>query len=65
MRGLASCDQGGRLVHPFEAHGFIRSFQFHGDGRSLMHTPWMLFFGSIDGGCCFSPCYSRQLEWQF
>lgn len=32
LNGLASCDQGGRLVHPFEAHGFIRSFQFHGDG---------------------------------
>ncbi|CAK9115066.1 unnamed protein product, partial [Durusdinium trenchii] len=32
LNGLASCDQGGRLVHPFEAHGFLRSFQFHGDG---------------------------------
>ncbi|CAJ1415169.1 unnamed protein product [Effrenium voratum] len=32
LNGLASCDQGGRLVHPFEAHGFMRSFCFHGDG---------------------------------
>lgn len=32
LNGLASCDQGGRLVHPFEAHGFVRSFEFLGDG---------------------------------
>lgn len=53
MWGLASCDQGGRLVHPFEAHGFIRSFQFHGDGRNLMHSPWMFFLDPLMVGVVF------------
>ena len=32
VNGLSSCQIGDRLVHPFEAHGFCKSFVFDGDG---------------------------------
>jgi len=35
MNGLASCEIGDRLVHPFEAHGHIKSLVF--DGKGKMH----------------------------
>lgn len=28
VNGLASCEVHGRLMHPFEAHGFLKAFQF-------------------------------------
>ena len=37
INGLASCQIGGQLVHPFEAHGFIKSIEFHGNS-SITHT---------------------------
>jgi hypothetical protein len=34
INGLASCQVGDRLLHPFEAHGVVKSLVFHGkDGR--------------------------------
>ena len=33
INGLASCQIGDRLVHPFEAHGFITSLVFDGQGN--------------------------------
>ena len=33
INGLASCQIGDRLVHPFEAHGFIKSLVFDGQGN--------------------------------
>ena len=32
INGLSSCQIGDRLVHPFEAHGYCKSFVFGGDG---------------------------------
>ena len=32
INGLASCAVGSRLVHPFEAHGFIKAITFNGNG---------------------------------
>ena len=33
INGLSSCRIGDRLVHPFEAHGFCKSFVFDGTGN--------------------------------
>lgn len=32
VNGLASCKIGDRMVHPFEAHGFVKAVTFDGDG---------------------------------
>ena len=44
INGLASCQIGPRLVHPFEAHGYVKSLSFDGEGRlvlqkSIINTP--------------------------
>ena len=33
MNGLASCEIGDRLIHPFEAHGYVKSLSFDGEGK--------------------------------
>uniref|UniRef100_A0A7S1Y854 Carotenoid oxygenase n=1 Tax=Grammatophora oceanica TaxID=210454 RepID=A0A7S1Y854_9STRA len=35
INGLASCKIGDRIMHPFEAHGHVKSFAFDGDGRLI------------------------------
>ena len=42
INGLSSCQIGERLIHPFEAHGYCKSFVFNGKGSlditlSLIH----------------------------
>lgn len=44
INGLASCQIGERLIHPFEAHGLIKSLVFDGQGRieytsNIINTP--------------------------
>ncbi|KAL7487974.1 hypothetical protein ACHAW6_013566 [Cyclotella cf. meneghiniana] len=44
INGLASCQIGDRLIHPFEAHGFCKSFVFDGRGNvyytsNIVNTP--------------------------
>jgi all-trans-8'-apo-beta-carotenal 15,15'-oxygenase len=44
INGLASCRIGDRLIHPFEAHGYCKSFIFDGNGRihytsNIVNTP--------------------------
>ncbi|KAL9186001.1 hypothetical protein ACHAXT_005239 [Thalassiosira profunda] len=38
MNGLASCQIGDRLVHPFEAHGHCKSLVFDGSGKMYFTT---------------------------
>ena len=38
VNGLASCRVGDRLVHPFEAHGFVKAFTFDGKGGATLTT---------------------------
>ena len=38
VNGLASCRVGDRLVHPFEAHGFVKAFTFDGEGGATLTT---------------------------
>jgi all-trans-8'-apo-beta-carotenal 15,15'-oxygenase len=38
INGLASCKVGNRLIHPFEAHGFVKSLAFDGTGKLHMKT---------------------------
>uniref|UniRef100_A0A7S3NHN6 Dioxygenase n=1 Tax=Aureoumbra lagunensis TaxID=44058 RepID=A0A7S3NHN6_9STRA len=38
VNGLSSCQIGNRLVHPFEAHGFIKAFRFDGEGKVTMRS---------------------------
>jgi len=38
VNGLASCRVGERLVHPFEAHGFVKAFSFDGKGGATLTT---------------------------
>ena len=38
VNGLASCQVGDRLVHPFEAHGFVKAFAFDGKGGATLTT---------------------------
>ena len=33
INGLSSCQIGDRLIHPFEAHGYCKSFVFNGKGQ--------------------------------
>ncbi|MFN0318613.1 MAG: carotenoid oxygenase family protein [Burkholderiales bacterium] len=35
INGLSSCRIGDRVIHPFEAHGFVKSLTFDGEGKSL------------------------------
>ena len=47
INGLASCQIGDRLIHPFEAHGFIKSMVFDGQGEmrytsNIVSTPLTL-----------------------
>jgi carotenoid cleavage dioxygenase-like enzyme len=44
INGLSSCQIGDRLIHPFEAHGYCKSFVFNGQGSlditcSIIETP--------------------------
>ena len=44
INGLASCQIGDRLIHPFEAHGFTKSLVFDGKGKvqytsNIVNTP--------------------------
>jgi carotenoid cleavage dioxygenase-like enzyme len=44
INGLSSCQIGERLIHPFEAHGYCKSFVFNGKGSlditcSIIETP--------------------------
>ncbi|KAL3794643.1 hypothetical protein HJC23_010071 [Cyclotella cryptica] len=44
INGLASCQIGDRLIHPFEAHGFCKSIVFDGQGKvyytsNIVNTP--------------------------
>ncbi|OEU11318.1 putative beta-carotene 15,15'-monooxygenase [Fragilariopsis cylindrus CCMP1102] len=44
INGLSSCQIGERLIHPFEAHGYCKSFVFNGKGQlditcSIIETP--------------------------
>lgn len=44
INGLSSCEVGDRLVHPFEAHGFVKSLVFNGQGKmfynsNIVNTP--------------------------
>lgn len=44
INGLSSCRIGNRVVHPFEAHGFVRSLGFDGKGKlhfktAIVETP--------------------------
>ncbi|CAE8584820.1 unnamed protein product, partial [Polarella glacialis] len=41
LNGLASVKVGSRLVHPFEAHGFLRSIEFHGDGMATYRASYV------------------------
>merc|ERR1712238_148121 len=36
INGLSSCEIGDRLIHPFEAHGYCKSFVFDGAGTMDM-----------------------------
>lgn len=36
INGLASCKIGDRLMHPFEAHGFVKAFVFDGQGALVL-----------------------------
>ena len=33
INGLANCQVGDRLIHPFEAHGYVKSLAFDGEGQ--------------------------------
>lgn len=38
INGLSECKIGDRLIHPFEAHGLVKSLAFDGSGSLLMKT---------------------------
>mmetsp|Transcript_19972 Transcript_19972/g.25163 ORF Transcript_19972/g.25163 Transcript_19972/m.25163 type:complete len:600 (+) Transcript_19972:35-1834(+) len=44
INGLASCAVGERVVHPFEAHGFIKSIEFHGNGTATFQSKYVNTF---------------------
>lgn len=69
LNGLASCQVGDRLVHPFEAHGFIRSIEFHGDGKAtyrgkFVETPCTSFERAA-GRPLFKGVMSNVAEFRF
>lgn len=41
INGLGSCAVGSRLVHPFEAHGFMKSLELHGNATATFRSKFI------------------------